>query len=845
MVGHAWGNRLEGAVVGGHSLQVGAVHGDVSVVGGAGSPARQPPATPVRVRDADPFLLGVHRPIRLRGSDPAPLPGYVPRDLDGPGSGGLRDLMTAGRFVLLVGSSSVGKTRSLYEAVRDRLPDWSLLQPADTRQLTELCADPPERLVLWLDELQNHLGGSNGLTASVLRELLVPGRSILVVATLWPHLYDTYTGPPNVPGGGARQDVEADDDPHRGERELLKLADVVQVGAGFTAAERERADAVAGDDARLRAALESTDFGLTQVIAGAPQLVHRWESADPYARGLLTAAVDATLLGARAPLPAALLRAAVPGYCTAAERGGAPEDWFEAALAYATRQLLGATAPLVPVTAGLEMGHRDGYRVADYLVQYVGRARRAVPPPQTFWDACAGHLTDTADARRTGAAAVARQRFAAAVPLLRRAADAGDVGAMRDLGELYRRTGDADAAQEMADRLEASEDSHAALYRVLLAGWDFEELLDLAEAGNDYAIGHVIEYGHPRLAMSLLLEHMDPDDLGAWYRLAELLRDEGEDQRAIDILELVLEREPADAPDDTVLFLTELLKQEGREERLRELTEEQGYFWAAHQLADLLHERGRTDEAVDLLWDFADQGSMDVDDFLADLLAGRGDLDQLLTRADEGCCRSAVKAAELLRARGADARARALLAPFADAGEVYASAALAKLSADADGSSGGAAALDDLRERARSGDWPAIEELARRLFDAGDVEEALRLASGHGSSSLERELTERLTARGMVDRAVRFLEELADSGEPYWTHRLADFLKDHGLVDALRARVDRGDAGAAWKLHDLLKEQGEDREAAALVRFGLTADGRVAVEAPGSEPVSGDGPGAG
>jgi hypothetical protein len=59
----------------------------------------------------------VHASIQVDASA-SELPEYVPRDLD-------RDLQTAitaaaerGGFVLLVGGSSVGKTRALYEAVR-------------------------------------------------------------------------------------------------------------------------------------------------------------------------------------------------------------------------------------------------------------------------------------------------------------------------------------------------------------------------------------------------------------------------------------------------------------------------------------------------------------------------------------------------------------------------------------------------------------------------------------------------------------------------------------------------------------------------------------------------------
>ena len=95
---------------------------------------------------------------------------------------------------------------------------------------------------------------------------------------------------------------------------------------------------------------------MTQTLAAAPQLVAQWQdaqTASPYARTVLTAALDATRLGARAPLTADFLQAAAPGYCTSQQQAEAPEDWFEQALAYATK-LHGAvprSAPLEPAWA--------------------------------------------------------------------------------------------------------------------------------------------------------------------------------------------------------------------------------------------------------------------------------------------------------------------------------------------------------------------------------------------------------------------------------------------------------------------------------------------------------------
>jgi hypothetical protein len=51
--------------------------------------------------------------------------------------------------------------------------------------------------------------------------------------------------------------------------------------------------------------------------------------ADPYAKAMLTPALEAARLGAGAPLSPDLLRAAASGYCTRPQQAEAPGNWFE------------------------------------------------------------------------------------------------------------------------------------------------------------------------------------------------------------------------------------------------------------------------------------------------------------------------------------------------------------------------------------------------------------------------------------------------------------------------------------------------------------------------------------
>ena len=321
-----------------------------------GGAAGGPPGG-VPVGETDPRRLGVHAAISVPGVPDEVLPEYVPRDAEGGGSGVRARVAAAARrggFVLLVGGSSVGKSRCAAEAVRALLPDWWLVHPAGPAEVAALAAAPFPRMVVWLDELQRYLDDKHGLTGGVIRALLGAPAPAVIIGTLWPDRYTAYTAVP-APGGA---------DPHARERQVLDLAAAIRIGPEFSPAEQDRARAAAARDPRLRVALEAGGYGLTQTLAAAPQLVARWEdaqTADPYAWAVLTAALDAARLGARSPLTADFLRAAAPGYCSRALQAEAPENWLEQALAYATGKLHGAAAALSP--AGPAWARSPGTRL--------------------------------------------------------------------------------------------------------------------------------------------------------------------------------------------------------------------------------------------------------------------------------------------------------------------------------------------------------------------------------------------------------------------------------------------------------------------------------------------------
>lgn len=587
------------------------------------------PAGAVRVRDAVARQLGVHKPIHVSGANPDTLPTYVPRDVDLDTEAGVRARIDAaskggGGFVLLVGESSVGKTRTLFEAIQELLPDWWLLQP-DPHQLTELAADPPARLVVWLDELQNHLGGEKHLPVAAVRALLRGG--VVLVATLWPFYYDLYTVPRSAPSG-----VESHD-----ERELLKLADTIHMAPTFTFDETQRAQAAADGDTRLRVALQSADFGLTQTIAAAPQLVSRWNNADPYAKAVLTVAADAARLGVQTPIPADLLRAAAPGYCSPIERVRASADWFERALAYATQPLLGATSALIPIAeeADMTMGTSKTYRIADYLLQFANKHRESLCPPATFWDACIEHLTYAHDQMHVGSHAYTRLRYCYALPLLRRAADAGDSEAAQILGWILAGHGETDEAimvlqphveksTFVADRLATllvslgKEDEAIAVLEARAAQPD-EDGRTAAEwtfmkGDIDQAISILRRHATHRMPRGDVVVMVPPhtDDV-------EELQARFESGNQDVVSQLATELAEQGKVDDTINVLQIDLRRRG------------GFSTMPHLYAELLTKQGRVDEAIIVLRNQLNFGRVlgpeDLAGHLAELLVSQGKTD--------------------------------------------------------------------------------------------------------------------------------------------------------------------------------------------------------------------------
>jgi tetratricopeptide (TPR) repeat protein len=562
------------------------------------------PAGAVRVREARPRLLGVHAPIQIQGA-PGDLPPYVLRDLDADLRGVIAAGAEAGGFVLLVGGSSVGKTRTLYEAILATVPDWWLIHPNRDQPaaLQALAAAPTPRTVIWLDELQRYLGTTGALTAGTVRTLLQAG--MLLVATIWPDEYAVRMVP--------RQPDR--DNQNERDRELLDLAKVFDVADAFTAAELARARALGTIDPRIAVALDSLDGGLTQVLAAGPELVRRWEQApDPYAKATITAVIDARRLGAESPITTEFLATAVAGYLTSAQRATAPGDWLHSALAYATTPLHGATSALSPVDNGT-MGGVAGHTVADYLLQHGRRVRSTVLPPHRFWSAVGAHITDADDLARLAQSASARGLPAIAEQLWRAAIAAGHPSARRLFARHLRAQRRlSDAERVLRDAVAAGEPHTRGELAHMLTEQD-----RLTEAEQLWRDGLASDHtGLPELAGFLASQQrfaeaeqlartaISTGDNGARTTLGWLL----EVQDRLDDAEQVLRQAAAEDPDGVTGLawrrLAGVLARHGRHaeaERMLQHAIDAGTPDARRWLAGILEKQDRYDEAERVLRD--------------------------------------------------------------------------------------------------------------------------------------------------------------------------------------------------------------------------------------------------
>ncbi|MEU7947939.1 tetratricopeptide repeat protein [Micromonospora taraxaci] len=380
----------------------------------------------IKMRSFDPKLAGVHPSIEVSGQGAIrTMPAYIPREVDVK----LQELLLARErktFALLLGGSSAGKTRAAYECVRACLPAHDVLLPSDTQDILWLLGQKLKRpVVVWLDELQRYLveGKGPNLEIGHLLALWSLNKPVIVVGTMWPDRYQSFMS--FSPGDSL---VDKSDSA----RKVLNVAQALHVGDGFSPIEMSAAKNLAEKDARIKVALEDQNYGITQVLAGAPDLVNRWTHAGSLNKSIITAAVDIRRTGVSGLITDSLLNTAAQIYMSDEDMARASADWYESAIAYAVTPLKGATSALIPVARSA--GAVDGYLLADYLTQYGERVRESIAIPDRLWGVAGDHVHDAKDLEGLGDAAQLRGLYKFAEGAFRRSFARGNAAAANYLG---------------------------------------------------------------------------------------------------------------------------------------------------------------------------------------------------------------------------------------------------------------------------------------------------------------------------------------------------------------------------------------------------------------------------
>ncbi|QNQ32667.1 MULTISPECIES: lipopolysaccharide assembly protein LapB [Streptomyces] len=381
------------------------------------------------IASIDPYALEVHHAIAVGGA--TGLPKYVEREHDVR----LRSIVTeaasgATRLVMLVGTSSTGKTRACWEAIQQLPPTWRLWHPIAPERPQAMLADLARvgpQTVIWLNEAQHYLlhQQHGEAIAAGLRSILrdTSCSPVLILGTIWPgaDYFDKLTTQPPV----------GEPDPFNQARVLLSGREI-RLPNAFTPSVID--ELKNSEDPRLaEAAALAKDGMLTQYLAGAPELMKIYSSATEAARSLLEAAMDARRLGHPLDLPRSFLQAAAEGYLSDTEWELLPDNWLGSSLKLLTNPVKGACGPLHPQKRARGATHPSAsaseqtYRLADFLDQHGRTTRHITRIPALFWQAAIQHSSGEG-ARSLAEAAVRRGLTQIACALWAKSGDFAAIG---------------------------------------------------------------------------------------------------------------------------------------------------------------------------------------------------------------------------------------------------------------------------------------------------------------------------------------------------------------------------------------------------------------------------------
>jgi Tetratricopeptide repeat len=719
----------------------------------------------------DPYLLGVKRSAES-GSPGTGLPAYVQRDLDPVFRASLQDMSLCGGFVVLVGEPATGKSRTAYEAVQAVMPDWTLVRARTPQDLMRAAVADASSRVIWLDDMSRLLGAyREDLPADFVR-LIGSRRPVVIIGMLWPSSYDRYAGQEEADQSGAY--AGSLPPVPSAAKEVLGLARVMHVPEELSNSERERAEEAADHDAQISSALAVDEFGLFQTLAGTPELLRRWRSGDPAGAAVITAAVDARLLGATEPLERKFLEEAAPGYIPPARLARLVTSWETRALAYATAQVDGACAALSPV-AGDAPGAVAGYAPADVLVRAGQEQRRFAPVPERTWRALLAHVSDSSSLARIGWSAEWRLLYELAHEFY---TVAGPDGAVRRARLLVRQGRLAEARQVLSPLVAHGDQAAGDELRHLAAQIsDPDERatvlkgISSARPGKSGDLGRELEsQGRIDEAIAAWSGLARNGDTRAATRAAGLLDSAGRAGEAITLLQA------CSGDDSSARFmLADFLVTAGRTDEAESLLRAwtaNGDETAARGLAHLLHESGRNEDLTAL----AEAGNRDAQRILIDEWAdGASEQADLAEKAVAASRRwfstNPLAQSQVLRKLGQIDQALTLMTAIEqqrgrndDLNALISNTLLR------------AGRLSELQDRADSGDTRAQGHIATQLAVERDLD-GLAAHARRGNYSAWVKLSEIAEGEAEIDQAVELWRQAISAGHDFGKWGLIDLLR--------------------------------------------------------------------
>ncbi|MFI6409764.1 tetratricopeptide repeat protein [Streptomyces sp. NPDC050548] len=785
-------------------------------------------------------LIGIHEAIPLP-TDTAvdqglsvELPTYVPRDIDADLRTALEARSKTGGFVLLVGPAAAGKTRCAYEAIRAVVPRWRLFMPGDAATVTELVSSGADlkQSVLWLNETQNFLTGPDRLKASTIRRLLADvARPVILIGTIWPTTYDQLRA--SVASADSAENAAEEGEDHNTDAfEVLSLARRFSLGV-WSDPEWERAQELTALDPRIaQAARHRGHTGLTQTLAAAPELIHRWEQGDSrFGQLVITAAVVARRCGHPATIPDAVIKGLATEWLTGAQRANADEGWLADALNWACRPVhhSGGIAPLQ--AAGEVIGQVDGYQVSDILVDYEGPSSPVSESKITtrIWRLVAELSTPRA-CLLIGRAAYRAQMLPEAAHALERAALDGNSEAMFSLGGIQRDQGDMEAARTWWEN--AAESGNARAMTNL--GYLLNEQGDLegartwsaraANAGNIIAmsnLGNALrDQGDIDGARTWYTRAADAGNANAMFNLGNLLHENDDPEGARTWWERAADAGTINA----MVNLGNLLHENDDPEGARtwwERAADGGNINAMVNLGNLLHENDDPEGARTWWERAADAGNINAMFNLGSFLHDQDDTEGARTwytrAADAGDTDAMVNLGSLLDDQDDPAGARIWYRRAADAGDTDAMVNLGSVLDDQDDPAG---ARTWWERAADGGNINAMVNLGNLLHENDDPEGARtwwERAADVGSANAMFNLGSLLHRQDDTEGARTWYTRGADAGDTDAMVNLGSLLDDQhdpaGARTWWERAADAGDTDAMVNLGSLLRRQ-DDTEGA-------------------------------